>query len=121
MSEEEINVAIAECCGWDTDPIESHPWTSRGQWVVKPWNKKRELCSKIMNMPRYCGDLNAMHEAEKVLLIGDTKQVIHATNRYTNELCKLLGCMDTALFLFTHATAAQRAEAFLRTLGKWRE
>lgn len=109
MSEEEINVAIAECCGWDTDPVEAHPWTSRGQWVIKPWDGKRELYSKIMNMPNYCGDLNAMHEAEKLLRPPFWKDY-SIWQIYIDHFEE-----------DPHATAAQRAEAFLRTLGKWRE
>ena len=61
----------------------------------------------------YCINLNAMHEAEKMLT--DEQCVFirvhlrerlepHAASRYT-----------------WHATARQRAEAFLRTLGKWEE
>lgn len=64
----------------------------------------------------YCADLNAMHEAEKVL-------VGHEGNRYggfciylTNYNLTLVG-LEAAI----HATARQRAEAFLRTLGKWQE
>jgi hypothetical protein len=61
----------------------------------------------------YCTDLNAMHEAEKVLTDEQCVFVrlhlrerleTHAASRYT-----------------WHATARQRAEAFLRTLGKWEE
>ena len=58
----------------------------------------------------WCNDLNAMHEAEKSL---------HSTD---------LGCMGIWIARLLkqdgewfHATARQRAEAFLRTLGKWEE
>lgn len=105
MTDEEINKAIAEACGWKL--LANNRWT-------KP-------CGIYADLPNYAADLNAMHEAEKVLTAGSWKEVIHATNRYTNELCKVLGCLDTALFQFAHATSAQRAEAFLRTLNLWVE
>ena len=55
----------------------------------------------------YCNDLNAMHIAEKHLF--DTRK----DTSYGYELAT--GECTT----MWHATARQRAEAFLRTLGKW--
>jgi hypothetical protein len=59
----------------------------------------------LRNLPDYLNDLNAMHEAEKVL---DSTQ----GDRYF----ELLDQLDVPSI---SATAAQRAEAFLRTIGKW--
>jgi hypothetical protein len=91
MSEEEINIAIAEACGWKTgyrDPEAWHP------------------------LPDFLHDLNAMHEAEKVL---DYNQM----NRYQNiELSRFV---HTGTTWICSATASQRAEAFLRTIGKWED
>ena len=60
-------------------------------------------------------DLNAMHEAEKVLTDGQRI-------KYGDELAKFYQtdkwCVWWAII---PATAAQRAEAFLRTIGKWEE
>lgn len=57
----------------------------------------------------YCADLNAMHEAEEFLSgnlwIG-----------YVNDLANIEGNL-----FGIRATARQRAEAFLRTLGKWNQ
>ncbi len=63
----------------------------------------------------YCNDLNAMHKAEKVIL-----------NKVSKQRCylKWLGWEDdymATIITLCHATARQRAEAFLRTLGKWEE
>jgi hypothetical protein len=68
-----------------------------------------------------CNDLNAMHEAEKVLTQDQRGQIV-------DELCEIVlrekntesGPM-TAIISAFFATARQRAEAFLRTLGKWEE
>jgi hypothetical protein len=89
MSEQEINEAIAEACGRERNPD--------GGWY--PDNGLRVGTQAI---PDYCGDLNAMHEAEKVL---DETQA--------EDYEELLGEYGF------HSTARQRAEAFLMTLGKW--
>ena len=56
----------------------------------------------------YCADLNAMHEAEEILSP-------HQRDQMRLRLNMALG--DE----YWRATARQRAEAFLRTLGKWEE
>jgi hypothetical protein len=62
-------------------------------------------------IPDFSGDLNEMHEAEKVLT---GKQ----QGYYWDHLQYII--TDDG-FEQLHATARQRAEAFLRTLGKWEE
>jgi hypothetical protein len=67
-------------------------------------------------------DLNAMHEVEKRIM---------EVARFGNELAKIvLGYTGTeasidlnywALQRVAHATAAQRAEAFLRVTGRWKD
>lgn len=147
MTDEEINIAIAEACGWKFPKIKRYicgetfkvvrpDGTSFDLWRGEvyctntsrsgvdfnefPFRSIAEICSHA-GFPDYLNDLNAMQEAEKMLTEGSWKEVIHATNKYTNELCKVIGCLDTALFQFAHATSAQRAEAFLRTLNLWVE
>lgn len=59
--------------------------------------------------PDYTRDLNTMNDAEKAMLAhGQHRQ------RYVSELRAITADIDV-----WHATAAQRAEAFLRTLGLW--
>lgn len=92
MNPEQQRIAIAEACGEDNDSI------------------YRDL------IPNYLNDLNAMHEVEKVL----TRQLSHI-----DYWQKGYGRFQTLLAEFTitpySATASQRAEAFLRTIGKWEE
>ena len=57
--------------------------------------------------PDYLNDLNAMHEAEKVLTSPQW-------DKYTVALL-----FATEHRMFCAATAAQRAEAFLKTLNLW--
>ena len=91
MTDDQINEAIAEACGWGEECVLNTDG-NRG-WVT--------------NYPLYCTDLNAMHEAEKNLPI---KKILI----YFKKLEKLTS-------YWFRATARQRAEAFLRTLGKWEE
>jgi len=105
VNQEEQRVAIAEACGWKNVAPQ----------IVK--NVKHEgdditvgISSDSGWVPDYLNDLNAMHEAEKVL---NEKQedIMNST---------LWDIMDGRKYLW-HATACQRAEAFLRTIGKWKE
>jgi hypothetical protein len=74
-------------------------------------------------MPDYLKDLNAMHEAEKTL----TDEQIARWQRdlwltCENDFYALEACAPPiVLRRFISATSAQRAEAFLRTIGKWEE
>lgn len=61
--------------------------------------------------PDFCNDLNAMHEAEKTLKLG-------MRSRYDAELFMLA---ERDHCFIWEATARQRAEAFLKTIGKWEE
>jgi hypothetical protein len=64
--------------------------------------------------PNFATDLNAMHDAEKVLNGLDKW-------RYALRLTEVTQSQSSDDMSFFCATARQRAEAFLRTLGKWEE
>jgi hypothetical protein len=101
MTDEQINAAIAQECGWEN--VCQHP-KNPNVWVGKHW-------SLLQEVPDFCIDLNAMHEAEKVL-----------TREQINAFCeKLFPTNYCGVWWSIHATARQRAEAFLRTLGKWED
>ena len=104
MTPEKQRVAIAEACGWGLNYDWERP--GFGKW----WEKTGEQPRRSNDLPDYLNDLNAMHEAEKVLSDDPL-------NRYIIILC-LEVQPEPMLY---HATAAQRAEAFLRTIGKWEE
>jgi hypothetical protein len=65
-------------------------------------------------IPDFSNDLNEIHEAEKH--IPDSLAHI-----YGNKIGTVTGAEDSSCLSFYRATARQRAEAFLRTLGKWEE
>lgn len=97
MTDEQINAAIAKELGWTQVEAIHRSGRAPGATYVG-----REF------IPNYCADLNAMHEAEKTL---DEDQMWRmARNIELNP--------DRWYF---HASARDRAEAFLRTLGKWEE
>ena len=108
MNPEQQRIAIAEACGWR---IKRRDITGFNVW--EPDAKlPAQLCNNLENkIPNYLNDLNAMHEAENVL-----------TNEqwwlFVEFLTEIRG---GGVALCISATAAQRAEAFLRTIGKWVE
>jgi len=97
MTEEQINIAIAEACG----VAHEDKW---GSIYKTPHGYVRDV-------PDYCNDLNAIHEAEKIF-----DNALYC--RYIDELCTQAIKGKNCMYL---ATAAQRAKAFLRTIGKWKE
>jgi len=101
MKPEEQRIAIAEACGW----TKISDWKAagiNGQHPTEPWTEV---------IPNYLNDLNAMHELEKTL-IGkpDYHSPVYA------EYCRQIYAITKNPY---SATAAQRAEAFLKTIGQW--
>ena len=90
MTNEQINAAIAEACGWKLD--------NRGFGCLNPHGCYAEK-------PDYCNDLNAMHEALKTLQPDQLWDVAYSLPMET-----MFGFM---------ATAKELAETFLMVIGKW--
>ena len=105
MTPEKQRIAIAQACG-----------------IARLWSTALPERTVHCDVPDYLNDLNAMHEAEKVLVPSSE----YTLSSYMFELSKIVipagstrrGLISEYIF---HATAAQRAEAFLRTIGKWEE
>jgi hypothetical protein len=108
MSEEEINIAIAEYRGWQILEPEVHKAITY-HWAIEPDSSKSIL-------PDYCNDLNAMHDAEKTLSRGQNYHQLYGFGFYVNTLTQI--CYQQHILT---ATASQRAEAFVRTIDKWKE
>jgi hypothetical protein len=111
MTPDQQRIAIAQACGWTNFSSGTH----KGATLYGQHPNAR---SSSWELPNYLGDLNAMHEAEKVLT---QEQMIdysrHVGKAVTSHLpASRAAWMD---FKLIHATAAQRAEAFLRTLNLW--
>lgn len=120
MSPEAQRIAIAEYCGWKwVSPI-AEPnkrkgglFDPSGRAVLLSWNPEASMYSPdvIPKLPDYLNDLNASHEMEKVL--GEYRK-----KEYWQTLCEICNFVDDNMI---YATAAQRAEAFLKAIGKWEE
>lgn len=94
MTDEQINAAIARALNADE------------HWMIQK---------------DYCTDLNDMHEAEKVLDYERAESFADIMyNLCADQNSQLENPMPWR-FAVCHATARQRAEAFLRTLDKWEE
>jgi hypothetical protein len=106
MTDRQINHRVAEACGW-TQIRDSGIWHNFEPWGYPP-EKPGQGGNAYNFLPKYCSDLNAMHEAEEFLYGNLWIQ-------YVNELA------DEGSLFGIRATARQRAEAFLRTLGLWEE
>lgn len=116
MSPEAQRIAIAEACGW-----KDVGWNKRNPaWPVLDGIDPHSKLPYREKIPNFTNDLNAMHEAEKVLTgfqWYDWCQCIHGL---TSESKKDL--WDTASIIeIQQATAAQRCEAFLRCLNLWKD
>lgn len=112
MNEEDINIAIAEHLGFTNILIEDGAPYGFERGVI-PDREDPSLALNSTWLPDYCNDLNAMHEAVKSLSGDDMQQMTHALRNVTRS--HLSG------YELWNATAPQRAEAFLRTIGKWKE
>jgi hypothetical protein len=108
MKTETQQIAIAKACGIVTSD----------QWG--PLYKTAFGLVRVC--PDYLNDLNAMHEAEKLLNVVQIAKYLGHLYSFT-EAAKPESCPWTVVSarVAAHATAAQRAEAFLRTLGKWED
>ena len=106
MTPEQQRIAIAEACGWKPD--------KRGLGWLSPHGY-------YSPEPDYLNDLNAMHEAVSIFDYDQADQ-------FEDHLCDICKRSNDEKenpapwrFAVVNATATQRAEAFLRTIGKWEE
>ena len=108
---EQQRIAIAEACGWKL--VMDNP-LYEPYWEDPKGNMIGVSCG--MRFPDYLNDLNAMHEAEQVLhgQLSLWWNYMDALEKASVEFNQL-GCGS-----HIHATAAQRAEAFLKTLNLWK-
>lgn len=130
MTNKEINVAIAEHLGWSWYAVEKADWYYRqgghgytnrieeaGRYTKG--DAEKELVTgepmRIVRIPHphYADDLNAMHEAEKTL---SDERYLEFT-RFLMDECQEFGRVSR----HSSASAEQRAECFLRAIGKWKE
>ena len=116
MTPNEINLRIAEAVGWTNIVHEFPENTPYGHppGMVAPGGDLRWV--ERSRVPNFYHDLNACHEAEQKLTDDDFRNyelwLYHTTTTNPNPNYGMHRAMICA-------TAPQRCEAFLRTLGKW--
>jgi hypothetical protein len=107
MTNEQINIAIAEALGKAVE------WHDEAPYWLGMWSSVGEGNESFAEFNPAC-DLNAIHEAEKTL----TKEQVRV---YSDFLAYSPHESCWASCTIWHQTSRQRAEAFLKTLGKWEE
>lgn len=132
MTDEQINIAIAESLGIEPTLVEWWAWKDDGdggricmsspikdhveKWLAdNPVYAKGFIAKPFYRYPNYTADLNACHEFEKtVMLNSHTRLNYLAWLGWENDYA-------ATVFACVHATPRQRCEAYLRTIGKWLE
>ena len=95
MTDDQINDEIMRQLGWE--------------FRCGGWRRGEDGYVNALDAHNFAGSLDAMHEAERVLF-ADIKNY----EPYRQQLLRI--CLRPV-----HATARQRAEAFLRVKGAWVE
>ncbi len=117
MTPEEINIAIEKVRG----RLPCDKWEHFMPMMQMKGNCGHEQCYPANNPTNYHDSLDAMHEAEKFLVGYPAKD----WDRYILNLHKITQTKGdgslASIAAITHATAEQRAEAFLYVFSKWKE
>ena len=123
MKPEKQILAIAEARGWRCKITDSYEHLTSWNWVapdgrttIGDWVTKK-LCLKkgIHVLPNYLHDLDDMHKVETTYPWDEDGNPTY--NDYIETLKEVHGSEFSAF----SAPSKTRAEAFLRTLGKWEE
>lgn len=108
MTPEAQRIAIAESVGWRFEKakngVMSFPPNKDG-WVEFHYH-----------VPDYLNDLNAMHEVEKQLMT----ERLHLRKTYRSLLIDVCADSPETFDIYWMSNAAQRAEAYLKTLSLWK-
>jgi hypothetical protein len=112
MTPEEINIAIAEACGWTEIEVTA---PSRGSLAPRfkgmmPGHKRSEDDLPRL-LPNYYGDLNACHDMEEVLTEEELREFRY---QLAGIVSNWNGDIREAVYKSIHATAPQRCESFLK-------
>lgn len=105
MTNIEKNIKICEWLGWKrVAPMAGVQWGASAT--------KDKLWMFAHQLPNHFTDLNAMHEAENMLTDAWKRE-------YIKQLVSVVNESEWSKWPTAHATAAQRAEAFGKTLNLW--
>lgn len=128
VNPEAQRIAIAIACGWRIEDKDGTAFvyspndkTFGNGYTGQPITYRKTLAF----LPDYLNDLNAMHEAAMALSAEDRTQMrkelqwIIAPNTKPGPTRSIVLMCSESYDKWFYSTAAQRAEAFLRTIGKW--
>lgn len=136
MTNEQINIAIAESLGIEPTLVEWWAWKDDGdggricmsspikdhveKWLAdNPVYAKGFIAKPFYRYPNYTADLNACHEFEKTL--DDDLDLDYSENLESVTGSRWGANNSYDMSKYRSATACQRCEAYLRTIGKWLE
>lgn len=124
MTDQEIKIAVAEACGWNNVRFDY----ANGSDTFKSWlGEKRGY---VNGPPDYPTDLNATNEVVRSLSADES---LNKDGFLWSDRCEFLRQLEIVVtrdtkntdgriqFDLVTATARQLDEAFLRTVGKWKE
>lgn len=110
MTDHEMRIVISEACGWKCI-------NAQDKWFSDPEGHQFPLHM----LPRYHDDLNAIQTA-CLDTLGARERVEFC--RWLDEVTEQPGSRQRSDYMASRcvlATARQRCEAFLRTIGKWKD
>lgn len=116
MTPEEQRIAIAKSVGWVE--VERLRW----EWDTDKLNPPKQFMVGCGHLPDFLNDLNAMHEIEELLQpqrcsLGG----VYSSAEWEKYYKALLRVAERDGASACHLLAAQRAEAYLRTNGLWKD
>ena len=129
MNQEKQRIAIAEACGWKDIKDTNHEDVNIESRSISCWSGLTGVPPKFIHyewnrviIPDYLNDLNAMHEAEQSLWLKDWNLRYVFCDHLADAIRgRRVNRNEWGPELMLDALAAQRAEAFLKTIGKWED
>lgn len=117
LSKTEKNLKIAKICGWVRGPKKNFGHPQSMFYIPKNtcWHRKGQKMNWVDFPPDFISDLNAMHTAEKDTFGIVTVMWMRYRNNIEGVYCQDFGYGQSDVPTL-HATAAQRAEAFVLTM-----
>jgi len=112
MNQEKQRIATAEACGWELSP-DGKKWRTPYKSSYRFRRKIGDQFYYTNEVHDYLNNLNAMHEAVETLRHKDGPEWFDFQKHLMDICGSTMNCIQ--------ATAAQRAESFLKTLGLWTE
>lgn len=117
LNPEQQNEAIALVLGWKKKPTTGLMTGDNRVWICPDYSRWHEF-TMTREIPNFVNDLNAMYIAEAWLSDEGSRKFFDELNWVVARSDKQ-DCKRGPLWCMFHASAAERAEAFLKTLDLW--